>query len=122
MRFNLNLPVVNYRGQLFTRPVTGPDGQPVIENDQVKQEPLTLKHVLESACLNADPQQYATSAAKMMIFNLLMKIHKADPFVQLSSEEVSTLKELTGKQLSVAAVGAIHTLLEKPVPEDTAAS
>lgn len=121
MRFNLSQPLVNYKGQLFTRAVVGPDGQPVIEEGVVKQEPMTLQGALEAACLNADPQQYSTAAAKILIFNLLMKIHKAGPHVHLSAEEVSTLKELTGKQLSIAAVGAIHALLENPVPEDAAA-
>ncbi len=116
MKYDLNQPLVNYNGQLFTRPVIV-DGQAVVENGKAKQEPLTLKNVLESACLNADPNQYNTGTQKMVIFNVLMKVHKADPIADLTAEDVALLKELVGKQVTVAAVGVVYAALEKPQTE-----
>lgn len=112
MKFDLSVPVVSYDGQLFTYPVLGTDGQPV------GQEPLTLKRVLVSACVNADPQEHNDANKKLAVFNLLMKLHAANPFVQLAAEEVTTLKNLVGKQMTVVAVGAVCALLEKPVAEN----
>lgn len=108
MRFDLSKPLVNYSGQLFTRPVTE-------ESGAVRQEPLVLKSVLESACLNADPNQHSDGTKKMVIFGILMKVHQARPFANLSAEEVSVLKDLIGRQLTVAAVGAVYAALEQPV-------
>jgi hypothetical protein len=116
MKYDMNQPLVNYNGQLFTRPVIV-DGQPVIEGGKAKQEPLTLRNVLESACLNADPQQYNTGTQKMVVFNVLMKVHKADPIADLTAEDVAILKDLVGKQVTVAAVGVVYDALEKPITE-----
>ncbi len=116
MKYDLNQPLVNYNGQLFTRPVIV-DGQAVVENGKAKQEPLTLKNVLESACLNADPNQYSTGTQKMVVFNVLMKVHKADPVADLTVEEVALLKDLVGKQVTVNAVGVVYAALEKPLAE-----
>lgn len=109
MRYDLNQPLLNYNGQLFTRPV--------VVDGQTKQEPLTLRDVLESACLNADPNQHSTGTQKMVIFNVLMKVHKADPVADLTAEDVALLKELVGKQITVAAVGMVYAALEKPLTD-----
>lgn len=122
MKFDLSVSLVNYNGQLFTRAVTGLDGAPVVVEGKVKQEPLTLKGVLEAACLNADPQQHSTGVQKMLVFNLLMKIHKASPIVDFTAEEITMLKDLTGKQLTVVAVGAVHMALDKPYVGNEAAT
>lgn len=100
MKFDLNCPLLNYSGQAFTKP--GSD------------ESMTLKSILESACLNANPQKYDTGEKKMRIFGLLMKIHKSDR-VDLTVEELVILKDLVGEQLTISAVGAVYSALENPV-------
>jgi hypothetical protein len=110
MKFDLSVPLVSYDGKLFTRPVESDDGE-------VRQEPLTLKSVLVSACVNADPQEHNDADKKLAVFSLLMKLHEANPFVHLKAEEVSVLKKLIGKQLTVVAVGVVCKALESPLPE-----
>lgn len=107
MKFDLNKFLTNYKGQPFTREVHGESG--------TLQEPLTLREILESACLNADSVQHNDGIKKMVIFNLLMKVHKADPCADFTAEEISLLKDLIGKQLTVLGVGAVYAALEKPV-------
>lgn len=114
MKFDLSVPLTNYDGQLFTQPVSGEDGT------VVGKKPLTLKNVLESACLNADPGQHNDGPKKMAIFQLLMKVYGADPYVNLSAEELTTIKELVGKQMTIVAVGAVYAALERPVVENKA--
>lgn len=113
MKYDLSIALMTYDGKPFTRSVIGEDGQPIIVAGKVQQEPLILQQALEAACLGADPQEYGTSDKKMIVFNLLMKIHGANPSVDLTAEEVSTLKNLVGKQMSVGAVGVIFRHLEK---------
>lgn len=117
MKFDLKIPLCNYDGKLFTRPVLDDEGKPVMEGGKVKQEPLTLQNVLESACLNADQQDHGTGEKKMIVFSLLSKIHAADPVADLKAEDLVLLKTLVGKQLTVAAVGAVYQALDKPVIE-----
>jgi hypothetical protein len=107
MKFNLSTPLVSFDGKLFTRSTQGEDGT-------VNQEPLTLQNVLVSACVNADPQEYNDADKKLAIFNLLMKLHGADPTVDLKAEEIATLKKLVGKQLTVVAVGVVCKALDNP--------
>ena len=117
MRFRVNDPLVNYAGQVFTRPVQNPDGTQVLDDKGAPvQEPLLIKNVLATACLSADGPQYANGVQKMVVFNLLMKINQAINIVDLSSEEVSILRDLVGRQLSVAAVGAVYAILDDPIP------
>lgn len=113
MKFDLSQILVNYNGQQFTRPI--------VENGVARDEPATLKSLLEVACVNADPQQHSDGSKKMLVFNLLMKIYKASPFANLTAEELTLLKELVGKQMTIPAVGAIYAALEKPVPDERAA-
>ena len=113
MKYDLSQGLMNYNSQPFTRPVLV-DGKPVMIDGKAQQEPLSLKDVLESACLNADPNQYNTGQQKMIVFNLLMKVHQANPIVDLTVEEITLLKELVGRQMTVAAVGVIYGALENP--------
>lgn len=110
MKFDLSQPLLNYNGQPFTKSL--PDGAGGLRN-----EPTVLKEVLESACVNADPQQYNDATKKLLIFRLLMKIHQANPVVDFTAEDLTTLKELTGKQLTIAAVGAVYEALENPLTD-----
>jgi len=117
MKYDLSIRLVSYDGKPFTRPAMTTDGQPVVHDGVPQHVHLTLKDVLTSACVNADPQEHNDSDKKLAIFKLLMKLHSALPFVHLSAEEVSLLKKLVGKQLTVIAVGAVCHELENPVQD-----
>ncbi len=112
MKFDLSISLINYDGKPFTRPVEV-DGV-------VTHEPLTLQQLLVSTCVNADPKEYHDTERKLAIFNLLMKLHQAHPYVDLKAEEITTLKNLVGKQLTVVAVGVVCKALENPLPRDQA--
>lgn len=117
MKYDLSIPLRTFDGKLFTRALTDENGQAVVEDGKVKQAPLTFKQMLESVCLNADPQEYSSGERKMLVFNILMKVHSADPIVDLSAEDVAILKNLVGKQLLVGAVGVVYKALESPLSE-----
>jgi hypothetical protein len=110
MKFDLSQTLVSYNGKQFTRPV--------VENGVTRDEPTTLRDLLEVVCVNADPQQHSDGAKKMLIFNLLMKVHNASPSADFTAEELTLLKELVGKQLTIPAVGAIYAALEKPLSNE----
>lgn len=105
MKHNMTVQVLSYTGKPFMGPPATEGGEPV---------PVQLKDLLIDACLNADPQEYGTGDKKIQVYKLLDKIYRADPTVDLSSEEVTLLKNLAGKRCTVAAVGAIFELLENP--------
>lgn len=102
MKHNLKIALRTYNDLPFTK-------------DLQSTEPMDLQVVLETACLNADPREFSTGDQKMHVFNLLTKVHGADPHVELTAEDVTLLKKLVGQQMSVAAVGAIYKALENPV-------
>lgn len=104
MKHNLKIPVHTFNGQPLTQ--AGPDGAMV---------PTTLQASLELACVNADPRIYNDAEKKVKIYRVLVKVHKADPICDLTAEDVTLLKELTGQFLSVTAVGPVHDLLEDPI-------
>lgn len=110
MKHNLIRPLVNFKGEPFLREVPNPDGTHL--NLQV---PLTLKDLLEQACVNASPQKYSTGDKKMEVYALLKKVSAANPFAQLTAEDVALLKTLVGDAASVVAVGAVFELLENPL-------
>jgi len=111
MKHNLMVPLVSYNGAPF-------HAQSSPQSDGVAGAgPMTLKAVLENACVSANPQEYPTGDQKMQIYQLLLKLHAAAPFAELSAEDVTLLKRLVGTQMTVAAVGAVFTLLENPVQE-----
>jgi hypothetical protein len=107
MKYDLKIGLISYDGKPFTRTDNLQDGQ--------TPEPLTLKDVLISACVNADPHEYNDTDKKLAIFEILMRLHEAKQFVDLSAEQVSVLKKLVGKQLTVIAVGAVCRILENPM-------
>ena len=78
-------------------------------------KPSTVRKLFEKVCVNADPQEFSSLEAKMEVHRLLMKVHQAGLHVDLTAEEVSLLKRLSAKFLSVVALGAIVQLLENPV-------
>lgn len=110
MKHNLKVPVLTFNGTFFTEQVPQPDGPN-------KTRHVELKSILEGACLNADPQEFNTGDLKMQVYSLLQKIHAAEPYAELTAEDVTLLKRLAGKQLSVAATGAVFNALENPVTE-----
>ena len=116
MKYDLSIELSSYDGKPFTRPAVSLDGQPVVRDGVIQHVPLSLKDVLTSACVNADPQEYNDADKKLSIFNLLMKLHEANPIVILSAEEVATLKKLMGKSLTIIALGAVFRALENPIP------
>lgn len=113
MKHNLTIPLLNFNGSVFVAP--GPadkDGKPTTM-------PMSLKSVLENACVNANPHEFSTGDQKMQIFQLLLKVHAAAPYAELSAEDVTLLKRLVGSQATVTAVGAVFTALENPAQEPT---
>lgn len=108
MRHNLLRSLVNFKGEPFMRQV---------DPDLPGEVPLQLRDVLEQACLQANVQKYSTGDKKMEVYRLLRKVSAAEPFAQLSAEDVTLLKSLVGDAMSIVAVGAIFEMLENPQSE-----
>lgn len=112
MKHNLIRPVVNFKGEPFTKEMPNPDG--TVGGGPVKV-PLTLRDLLEQACINANPQKYSTGEKKMEVYKLLKKVSAAEPFTVLVAEDVVLLKALVGDSMSVVAVGAVFEMLDNPL-------
>lgn len=78
-----------------------------------KEKPFTLRAILALACINADPQKYADGDSKYRIYKLLLRIHAQASAVELSSEEVTLLKDLVGRIFAPYIVGLVYDVLEQ---------
>lgn len=114
MKHNLLRPLFNYKGEPFTREMPNPDGPAPIKVQ------MTLRDILEQACIMASPQKYSTSEKKVEVYRLLKKIAAAEPFAILVAEDVVLLKALVGDQMTVAAVGAVFEMLDNPKTDNEA--
>lgn len=118
MKHNLIRPVKNFRGEPFVREVPNPDGT---QGAGPLKIPMTLRDMLEQACVTANPQKYSTGDKKMEVYQLLKKISAAEPFAHLKAEDVVLLKALVGDSMSVVAVGAVFEMLDNPKSDNEAA-
>lgn len=105
MKYDVSIIMRSYTGAPFVQPNPGPDGE-ILH--------LTLKDMLESSLVNADPQEFNTGEKKLEIYRLLQKIHSAKTEVNLTVEELATIKKIVAKNMTVSAYGAINDVLESP--------
>lgn len=96
MKINLNVPMLDMRGN------------PVID---ANRSPLTLQNVCSDALGNyAD--QGMTGTHKLQNFALGMKIAAAESEIELTVEELATIKDVVGKSYSPLVVGRLDELIE----------
>jgi hypothetical protein len=115
MKYDLSVELENFEGRPFKVPKIDEDGQQVMDGDKPVLEAWSLKKALEQACAGADPQEFNDLEKKLKVYQLLTKIHKANPVVKLTAEEVTLLKKLVAKGMSVVAMGSICDHLENPL-------
>ena len=107
MKFNLDEKIINV------------DGKPLQVSEEDDSE-VTLGNVLSMACVNADPQKYATGEEKLRIYRILQKVANEDEReVELEAEEITTLKSLVGDSYGVVVVGPVYDILEQRNEEET---
>lgn len=94
MQYRVDSPLTNVDGT----PITSPDGSRV-----------TFRTVC-IACLVQAPEKSGDD--KYAAFRLAVKLQSADADVELSAEEVATLKRLIGGAMPVVIVGRMFDLLE----------
>src|SRR5688572_31896879 len=99
MKHNLKIVLINFAGMPF---VDGPDKQP-----------LTLQMVLENACCAAPAQEFGTGDKKHEVYKVLEKVHAADPFAELTAEEVALRSEEHTSELQSQSNLVCRLLLEK---------
>jgi hypothetical protein len=118
MKYNMDLPLCDHRGNHITEPhKTVLDGIEVVE-----AKPITLGVALERACIAAS-RPNAKGSDKFEQYKLAKKVSSADErlgLVELTSEEVTLLKELSGAIYSPIALGSVWSALENPLPHNLA--
>jgi len=88
-------------------------GKPITDIVDGKPTEFTLGAALERAAMfGGNPQ--TTAQQKFEQYKLAQKLASSD-HVELTAEEVSRLKELTGAMFTPIAVGAVWTALENPL-------
>lgn len=86
------------------------DGKPIKEG----KDPVTVKDILLQACtaqLQEDAQM--PGVKKFELYNLANKINGQKKDIELTVEEIATLKDRVGKAFNVLVVGQVWTILEK---------
>lgn len=99
----------------ISKPLIGYNGQPIRTGSDPNAPEATLRSTLELALVNAQGPEYQTGEKKYELYQLLQKIHGADSEVELTAEQVATLKKLAGQAFGVGVVGAIYDALEGKV-------
>lgn len=107
MKYDISIQLHSFNGAPFVQNITAVDGT-------ISQTVMFFKDMLENALVNADPQEFNTAEKKLEIYRLLQKIHSADSEVNLSAEEVATIKKVVAKNMTITALGAIYDALENP--------
>lgn len=86
------------------------DGKPIKEGKDV----ITVKDILMQACtanLQTDAQMEGTK--KFELYQLAMKVNASKKDIDLTIEEIATLKDRVGKGFNVLVVGQVWSALEK---------
>lgn len=78
---------------------------------------MTVKDILELACINPPQDEQSDGEKKHQIYRLLQKIHAADDVIELTSEEVTKLKRYVGGVSNVIVTGFVFDFLENPISE-----
>jgi len=107
MKYDISIQMRSYNGAPFIQKIAGADGS-------ITDLLMSLKDMLENALVNPDPQEFSTAEKKLEIYRLLQKIHAAESEVNLSAEEVSLIKKIVAKNMTITAMGAIYDALESP--------
>ena len=100
-----------------TAQVIGFTGEPLKETNKEDSPAITLRALLQIALVNADQSEYKTGEQKFKLYQLLNKIYTHD-ILEVSAEEVATLKNVVGRVFGVTTVGAVYTVLENPLPAE----
>ena len=125
MRVNINYQFCGLDGKVIKEriPKRDKEGQP--ERNEEGQiifkwsDPITLKQICEQALIGIyiDPKtgrdEQISSDEKLERWDLAQRIHKSKEFIDLKSEEITSLKELINKQFSSpATVAQAYAILD----------
>ena len=91
------------------------DGEVIKELPSADSKPATLKFVFVNALLANDPQENADGTEKYSRWKMADKINKsfADTgIVELTTEELSKLKSLIGKNYPAGVLGPVFDIIE----------
>jgi len=95
-----------------TQPICDLDGNQISEPDQK----LTLRSICERALLSFNDNLAADK--KVLRYDVAMKIHKADPYAEITVEECALIKERIGEDFSPLVVGQTWSMLEAAANSD----
>lgn len=120
MKIDFNQQMKSLNGELLKDqiPVSLPNGSRTIKEG----DPLTLKLVCINSLLNAsdeEEQKKQTAQDKLAIYDLSMKINKAEGELDITSEEISKLKEAIAKRYTSFVYGQAHYMLEGGYAENS---
>lgn len=100
MKVNLNQNYVDLKGEKFF-------------DDGGKTKEVTFKDALIRAALYENPsKEQLTSEVKFKRYELARKLTKASGEVELSAEEIATIKKNAGNAFFVEACGSLCEILE----------
>lgn len=102
MKIHISQPLKSYTGE-------------VIRTGDGESEVATLKSTLEIALVNAKGDD---GDRKYELYKLLQRIHAAEDTVEISAEEISTLKKLVGPMFGTVVIGAVFDALEGRVTQE----
>lgn len=96
----------------FDIAITDLDGNE-IKNSEKREEVVTLKHIAIMSLMNPVPKQNSTEngAIKFSRYQLAQKINVGGE-VEITAEEISTLKEKIAESYSPLIVGRSYDILE----------
>ncbi len=85
-----------------------------LKNETLKQEnvPFTLKEAILTSLVNEFQNDTESSDEKVKRFKLMMKVNAATDSVELSSEDITLIKNRVAKAYGALIVGQAHELLE----------
>jgi len=97
----------------FNTPLKNLRGEELKDITDGKEQPITLKTVCVEALLTAYPKEEISGTEKMKRYRIAKKVDDANGEVlQLSVEELKSLKELVGIRFSPLIVGAAYAILD----------
>jgi hypothetical protein len=99
----------------FSQALTNLDGTPLAQANLEGGQPIpiTLRLTATEALCRPTDERGMTGAQKFERFSLALRINQGDP-VELTPEEVATIKQRIGETMPPIIVGRAYQLLDPP--------
>lgn len=98
------------------------DGEPLMDGAPGKSKHVTVGVAVVNALLMENPDEKVSGTEKVSRFNLARRIQNGEgDSVEVTAEEISTMKDLVGKLYAPIVVGQVWEHLEGKSPDEPAA-